>query len=405
MARQSMRPSALPIVAAMLLFACTGAEPDPGVAVSSSAVSDTIAVTIQAPESLPAIEVELDSARVLWTPEELGRPNAMAVGPDGRITISDGHRLYAWQPGADTTENVGRTGSGPGEYRSISGLVTRPDGSLLALDWRQQRLLRFDPTGAPDSTWNIETQVTQTTFLALMDSEPVITTGRGIVHLGEPADTLYIRTADSASQELGHITLFVWTQAGAGVLIPRDAYPSLPRLAGSATAGFAFSDGLNYEIRWWRPGASPAWLHLTRAWSPPPQSIDREPPKELVDHLQMRGTMLKAIVNGEARGEHKYSLEDLMLMPGGTLWVRPVDSSYVYSPEYYAQLSELRQPTRLWEVFGRDGKLRAQVRLSSMFTPETAHDCQLYGFLEDSDGAFSVAVVPLGDQCDKLSRG
>lgn len=400
----SIRRPGLLLAMPILLFACIGEEPNPRVAVSSGQAGDTTTVIIDAPESVPTLEVALDSAQVLWTPEQLGRPNGMTVGPDGRITVSDNRQLYAWQPGADTTELVGRRGAGPGEYRSISGLIARADGSLLALDWRQRHLIRFDPAGAPDSTWNIETHVTQTTFLALMDSEPVIATGRGVVHVGEPADTLYIRTADSTGQELGHVPLFVWAQ-GDRMLMPRDAYPSLPRLAGSATAGFAFSAGLQYDIRWWRPGISPAWLHLSRAWTPPPQSIDREPPKELVDQLQMRGTMLKAIVDGQARGERKYSLEDLVLMPEGTLWVRPVDSSYVYSPEYYAQLSELRQPTRLWEVFGRDGKLRAQVRLSSMFTPRTAHDCRLYGFLEDNDGAYSVAAIPLGNACDKLTRG
>jgi hypothetical protein len=81
----------------------------------------------------------------------------------------------------------------------------------------------------------------------------------------------------------------------------------------------------------------------------------------------------------------------------------PVDSSYIYDPTYYAQFSELRQPTRLWEVFGSDGKLRAQVWLSSMFTPKITHNCQLYGFLEDADGAFSVATSPLGKECERLA--
>jgi hypothetical protein len=173
-------------------------------------------------------------------------------------------------------------------------------------------------------------------------------------------------------------------------------------LSGTATSGFAFSDGLEYDIRWWRPEASPHWMHIARAWAPPPTSIDREPPESLISELR-GGTEMVKMVGSMQRGEHKYSLESVVLIPGGTLWVRPVDSSYVYHPWYYNQLSQLRQPTWLWEVFGADGTLRAQVRLSSMFTPKTIYDCQLYGFLEDSDGAFSVATISLGEACGRLS--
>ena len=400
-----MRSHAPAVGTAILLAACAGGEPSANVVRSVVTIRDTAEVTVQAPMSVPSLKVVLDSPRVLWTPNALGRPNAMVVGPDGRVTVSDGRRLFAWEPGVDTTESVGRLGAGPGEYRSVSGLIAQSDGSLLVLDWRQRRLVRFDSHGLPDSTWSIPVDPTQEPFLALMGTQPVISTGRGMVHLGEPADTLFIRTADSSARTLGRLPLFVWARGPDQMLMPRDAYPPVAQLAGSAMAGFAFSDGLQYEVRWWRPGAFPEWLHLMRSWSPPPQSIDREPPGELLARLPDGGTMLRGIVNGGQRGERKPSLEELALMPGGALWVRPLDSSYVYAPAYYTQLAELRQAERLWEVFGRDGALRAQVWISSMFTPTTAHACQLYGLLEDADGAFSVAVIPLGEECVKLTRG
>lgn len=393
----------LPAVAFAL--ACATAGEAAKVEASSTTAGDTLTVTISAPESVPAILVTLDSATVLWTPNELGRPNAMAVGPDGRITVSDRQHLFAMQPGSDTTEIVSREGAGPGEYRSVSGLLAEAAGSVLVLDWRQRRMIRLDPHGVPDSTWSISADPAQVAFLALMHGQPVVATGRGMVHLGEPPDTLYLRiAADSAGPVLGRLTLHVWARISNGMLAPRDAYPSLPRLAGSATAGFAFSDGLRYDIRWWRPDVSPEWLRISRVWTPPPTSLDREPPDSLLAQLPDSGKMVREIVAGLARGDHKYSLENIVLMPRGTLWTMPMDSSYIYDPWYYAQISELRQPTRLWEVFGSDGKLRAQVRLSSIFTPMTTHDCHLYGFLEDSDGAYSVATIPLGKECERLAR-
>lgn len=395
-------PSRLAL-AVILSFGCAEGRGEAKVASTSTTEGDTTLVTITAPESLPALLVPLDSPRVVWTPEELGRPNGLAVGPDGRITVSDRAHIYAWQPGSDSTESISREGAGPGEFRIVSSLLAQPDGSVLVLDGSQRRIVRLDDRGIPDSTWMLAADPAQQNFLAQMDGELVIATSRGLVHTGEPPDTLYLRLgSDTTGPALGSVPLYVWMELEDGTLAPRDRYPRRVNLAGSATAGFAFSDGLQYHIRWWRPGKAPAWLHLSRSWTPPLQSVDREPPGSLLATLRDSGNFVKQMNEQQQGGERKYSIEALALMPGGTLWVRPVDESYVYRLAYYVQLSELRPPTWLWEVYGADGTLRAQVRLSPMFTPRTVHDCKLYGFLEDSDGVYSVATIPLGEACEKL---
>ncbi len=400
-----MRTEHLLVLAFGLSLGCAETHGGEAVSTSASTQGDTAVVTISAPESLPALLVTLDSARVIWTPEELGRPNGMAVGPDGRLMASDGRHLYARQPGADTTEVVSREGAGPGEYRSVRALLAEDDGSFLVLDARQRRMIHFAHDGAPDSTWSLNRDFAQVSFMALMNDSPVILVGPRLVRTGEPPDTLYLKPASGdTAAVLGRLTQYVWAQAPGGMLLPRDAYPPQALVAGTASGGFAFSDGLQYEVRWWRPDASPRWLRISRAWAPPPTSSDREPPDSLLSQMRGGGTQMREMVGGMQRGSHKYSLEDVELMPGGTLWTRPIDSSYVYHPWYYNSLSELRQPTRLWEVFGRDGKLRAQVRLSSMFTPKTVRACQLYGFLEDNDGAYSIAAIPLGKECKRLAQ-
>ena len=398
-----MRTPSLLALAVAFSFACAEARGGATVSSTSASEGDTTLVTITAPESLPGLMVPLDSPRVVWTPEELGRPTGMAVGPDGRITVSDRAHIYAWQPGSDSTESISRAGAGPGEFRIVSSLLAQPNGSVLVLDGSQRRIVRLDERGTPDSTWTLAADPAQQNFLAEMDGELLIATGRGLVHTGEPPDTLYLRLgSDTTGPALGSVPLYVWMELENGTLAPRDRYPRRAHLAGSATAGFAFSDGLQYDIRWWRPGKAPAWLHLSRSWTPPLQSVDREPPGSLLATLRDSGNFVKQMNEQQQGGERKYSIEALALMPGGALWVRPVDESYVYRLAYYVQLSELRQPTWLWEVFGADGTLRAQVLLSSMFTPKAVHDCQLYGFLEDRDGVYSVAMVPLGGACGKL---
>jgi hypothetical protein len=399
-----MRTPHLLALAATLSLACAEAQGGAKVSSTSATEGDTTVVTITAPESLPALLVTLDAPSVVWTPEELGRPNGMVVGPDGRITVSDRSHAYAMQPGRDTTEIVGRDGDGPGEYRSVSTLLAGADGSFILLDTRAQRMVHFDPSGVADSTWTVDRDFAQRPFLASMDGRLMVLVGPRLVHTGEPADTFYIRPASGdTGAVLGKFAQYVWMQTSNGMLAPRDAYPAQALVTGTATAGFAFSDGLQYEVRWWRPNASPHWMRVERAWVPPSPGIDRNPPESLVATLR-GGTELAEMIGSMQRGDHKYSLEQIALMPGGALWVRPVDSSYVYHPWYYNQLTELRQPTRLWEVFGSDGKLRAQARVSSMFTPWTVQGCKLYGFLEGSDGAFSVATIPLGDECEKLGE-
>jgi hypothetical protein len=395
-------PSLLPL-AVTLSLACAEGHGDAKVASTITTDGDTTVITISAPESLPALLVTLDSPRMVWTPEELGRPNGLVVGPDGRITVSDRAHVYAMPPGADTTETVGREGDGPGEYRSVRALLAEPTGAFTLLDPRARRMIHFGPRGMSDSTWPVNRDFDQSSFLANMNGALVVAVGAPMVHTGEPPDTLYLKLASGdTGTVVGRLTQYVWAQTPSGMLAPRDAYPPQALLSGTAMSGFAFSDGLAYQIRWWRPEASPHWLHIARAWAPPPTSIDRDPPESLIAGMRGGSDMVK-MVGSMRRGEHKYSLEEIALMPGGTLWAQPVDSSYVYHPWYYNQLTQLRPPTRLWEVFGPDGKLRAQVRLSSMFTPKTVRDCQLYGFLEDSDGAYSVATVPLEEACEKLS--
>jgi hypothetical protein len=390
------------LLAALLGMACVVDNGATHVESSSNAVGDTLAVAISAPKAVPAILLTVDSATVVWTPEELGRPTGMAVGPYGRVTVSDSRHMYAWLPGTNATEAVGREGAGPGEYRSVGGMVAEADGSLIVLDSRQRRIIRFHADGTSDTSWVADRDFAHDPFLAVMDSDLVVLVGPRLVRAGEPADTLYLKlAAGDTSTTVGKLQQFVWAQSSDGILLPRDAYPPQTLIAGTATAGFAFSDGLQYDLRWWRPNARPSWLHLSRTWAAPPQSIDRTPSVEELAQIP-NGEMWKRLVEQGERGAKKYSLEELELMPQGTLWVRPVDSSYVYAPTYYIQLPALRQPTRLWEVFGTDGRLLAQVRLSSMFSPKTIHECNLYGFLEGSDGSFSVATIPLKTQCMKL---
>lgn len=73
----------------------------------------------------------------------------IAPAPDGSFYVADSQvpviRLYA----ADGTHvrDIGRSGEGPGEYRSVDALDVDPDGRVLVWDPGNRRVSVFDPTG------------------------------------------------------------------------------------------------------------------------------------------------------------------------------------------------------------------------------------------------------------------
>lgn len=84
-------------------------------------------------------------------PEEylFGSITHMAVRDDGSIYVVDGQgpRLRLYSPDGRYLRDIGRTGEGPGEYRSIMGIGITPDGLLAVYDVRLRRISLFDRNG------------------------------------------------------------------------------------------------------------------------------------------------------------------------------------------------------------------------------------------------------------------
>lgn len=82
-------------------------------------------------------------------PYLLGSIGAVAPGPDGSVFVVDRQvpivRRYS-QDG-EHLGDVGRAGSGPGEYRSVLGLRSLPDGRLALWDPGNGRINVYEPTG------------------------------------------------------------------------------------------------------------------------------------------------------------------------------------------------------------------------------------------------------------------
>ena len=80
----------------------------------------------------------------------LGRVRNIAIGRDGAVIIADDKTpvLRLYDARGTFMRDIGRSGEGPGEYRSMGGVRTLPDGRILLWDNRIQRLTYYTATGA-----------------------------------------------------------------------------------------------------------------------------------------------------------------------------------------------------------------------------------------------------------------
>lgn len=80
---------------------------------------------------------------------DVGRPDGIAAGPDGRVYVSDGtgQRVTVRDPDGQMIAAWGGPGVGVGQFDAPLGLGVAPDGSVLVADSGNQRIQRFGPDG------------------------------------------------------------------------------------------------------------------------------------------------------------------------------------------------------------------------------------------------------------------
>ncbi|HLL47323.1 MAG TPA: 6-bladed beta-propeller [Longimicrobiaceae bacterium] len=79
----------------------------------------------------------------------------------GRVWVADRQQqnIRVFDPRGTHVRTIGRKGSGPGEFRSVSGLTRMPNGNLLVLDFGNSRFSVYDTAGVLVTTYPRRTTV------------------------------------------------------------------------------------------------------------------------------------------------------------------------------------------------------------------------------------------------------
>ena len=92
-------------------------------------------------------------------PNSFNAPSDVVVGDDGNIFVADGHaddtnnRIMKFSSDGTLIKTWGKTGYGPGEFRTMHSLAIDSRGRLFVADRSNNRIQIFDQDGNYLATW------------------------------------------------------------------------------------------------------------------------------------------------------------------------------------------------------------------------------------------------------------
>lgn len=124
-------------------------------------------LSISVPEGSPAQPASRPPSMPLGaanakSSEPFTRVSAVVELSGDRVLVADERerRLVSIEFTTGVVRQLGRTGSGPGEYRFVSGLFARPGGGAWLNDFAQRRLLPIDADGAFENPVHVPVSMT-----------------------------------------------------------------------------------------------------------------------------------------------------------------------------------------------------------------------------------------------------
>jgi hypothetical protein len=287
---------------------------------------------------------------VACTSDRIGR---VAVGDSGQVAfagmIKDPQvRMVGGVSGA--TQVIGRTGSGPGEYRSVLALSYTPTGALRVFDILQNRLLEFGSDGRVLATAVVPVPAGFVTA-AFVGGELRIVAAEKMTRSGDSANVaLYIaETGERRARKLR--TLAAKQRAyDIGDMMPlKPPFAASPQWAVRADGGLIHSTGGSFTVDVFDSNGTPS---LRFGFAVPPRRVTTA---DLERWRARSGRGLPARMQAAIRGTEgsaapmHAAITRIHALANGDIWIREAEA-------------ETGDVVR-WIVFAPDGTPRGAVML------------------------------------------
>ena len=141
-------------------------------------------------------------------------PSAVAVAANGDIFVADGHgadennRVVKYSKDGKFIKAWGKTGYGPGEFRTLHGLAIDSRGRVFVADRSNNRIQLFDQEGKYLSTW---TQFGTPSGIAFDEQDQIYVADSESDNVNNPGWEQGIRIGDART---GWVKYFILDQGG-----------------------------------------------------------------------------------------------------------------------------------------------------------------------------------------------
>ncbi len=354
-------PFAPPVLALLAgAAAACGPETTPSgdLTITTDSVGGIVRVTntgaAPAWQLIPVVSIGPTSLSETGAPEEFGRVNSAALGPDEAVFVADGFNDEVRVFGLDGTyrRTFGRNGDGPGEFRSLNSVA-----------WMGDRLLTLDPglgrigTFSADGEWLGQQRVEGSysgspARIRLMPVGPDEFYRLGLLRDATGIESLLVGH-DSGGETGDTLSLLEPPPGPAGFILCRYgemitsfAIPFGPGLAQHPGPGAVMYSAMTDAYRIAITGAGGDTLRVIERPLPPEPISDEEWAAGNRDFEELVAERPDAECDPRRPGrpEAKSFIQGIFIAPDGKLWVEVI-----------------RTAGNRWEIFDPEGRLLGTV--------------------------------------------
>ena len=355
----------------------------------------------------PAVSIGL-----LDGPDEFlfGDIESVARDASGNLVVADEQALEIriFDPKGGYLRSVGREGEGPGEFLDLTGAWTLADGSIVTVDYRLDRITRFDAAGAPVGTATFSSPDDLIVLPVALGGPGAILSsairfsvpsrGATLEDLWESMlrhddeRVLFLRhrfdgtLIDTVAEGIDQAQASFSSGSGMDMKVQLSAVPFSPNPTATGSAhGVAFTSGAAYEVSVFDQAGD---LHLIAR-------LDESPPVRTEEHLE---TYVRN-PGGRERDEawireqlEQYRTLDLPESLPGYTDVLFADTGDIWARRYRMRGDSMDR----WDVFAADGFFLGRVHIPVSFRVEEVSRGQVVGIATDEFGVERVEVRDLG---------